>query len=195
MKSRGFDKDDLAGGTIQEVTGDTVARELLAKACLTADGVDLGDGKTTYGHVFRSSDDLKKLRPDEIAFLFGAYLLTQSKYGPFEKFIGSDADLNAWIKRLVEGGSEFPLLRLQLPQLVQLAFSLAERISSLYAILASQRASLPPTLASLLESFYTDTGWYGVPAAGSTAAGGESSTEAPVTTEQAARLGEDLKDG
>lgn len=132
MKEQGFDKDDLAGATIQEVLGDSVARELLAMACLTADGVSFGeDEKPVYGRVFRDADDLKKLGSDEIAVLFNAYIVTQAKYGPFESSISSAADVDAWVTRLMEGGSSFLLLQLPLPALVELTWLLAQRVSTL----------------------------------------------------------------
>src|SRR5262249_4147901 len=80
MKAQGFDKDDLAGHTVSEVTGDSVARELLQKACLTVQGADFEDGKPPrYAHVFQNPEQLKKLRPDEIAVLFSAFMLVQAK--------------------------------------------------------------------------------------------------------------------
>ncbi len=129
MKAQGFDKDDLAGATMQEVLGDSVARELLAMACLMADGVELEDDKQTYGRVFRDAGDLKKLGSDEIAVLFNAYMLVQAKYGPFESSVSSAADVDAWVTRLMEGGSSFLLLQLPLPALVELTWLLAQRVS------------------------------------------------------------------
>lgn len=194
MKARGFDKDDLGSYTIQEVVGDAVAREILAKACLSVQGGDFGDGATPmYAHVFQSAEQLKKLRPDEIAVLFSAYLLTQSKFGPYEKFVGSNDDVNKWILRLGEGGSEFPLLQLQLPHLAELAFVLARRAYLLSVILESQWPSLPDTFKSKLAGCSLDIGLYGALAAASTSNGGESSADAPVTTEQAVRLAEGLR--
>jgi hypothetical protein len=187
MKAKGFDKEDFQAAPIQEVTGDAVARELLAMASLTENGPDDGSGTPMYGRVFRGPEDLKKLRSDEIAVLFNAYLLTQAKYGPFEKFVGGEEDLNAWIKRLEEGGSEFPLLVLPLPQLAELAYSLAQRAFTLSVILESLWSSLPPTLQSSLAGFSMGTTFYGGPAATSTEAGGESSTERAITIEEAAR--------
>jgi hypothetical protein len=195
MKAGGLDKDDLASNTIQEVIGDAVARELLARSCLTVSGADFEDGKEPrYAHVFQSAEQLKKLRPDEIAVLFSAYMLTQAKFGPYEKFVGSADDVNKWVKRLEEGGSEFPLLRLQLPHLVELAFALAQRTYLLSVILESQWSSLPDTFKSRLADCSLDIGYFGGPAATSTETGGASLVEAPVTTEQAARLAESLKD-
>lgn len=185
--------DDYKDATIQEVAGDMVARELLALACVTAKSMDLGDGKETYARIFRNADDLKKLRANEVAFLFNAYILVQAKYGPFEKTIGSPEDVSAWIKRLQEGGSEFPLLRLELPPLVELAFSLAERAYLLSDILESQWSTLPDTLKSRLDGCSMGTGFYGGLAADSTPAGGASSADSPVTPGQVSKLQEILQ--
>lgn len=194
-KSGGLDKDDLASNTIQEVVADSVARELLSKACLTVEGADFDDPTkpTRYAHVFQSAEQLKKLRPDEIAVLFSAYLLTQSKFGPYEKFVGSAEDVNKWIVRLKEGGSEFPFLRLQLPHLAELAFLLAERAYLLSGILESLWSSLPDTFKSRLAECSLGIGLYGEHAASSASISGESSDDAPVTTEQAARLAQSMK--
>jgi hypothetical protein len=193
LKQDGFSPDDYKDATIQEVAGDMVARELLAMACHTAKAVDLGDGKETYARVFRNADDLKKLRADEVAFLFNAYLLVQAKFGPFEKTISSPEDLNAWIKRLQEGGSEFPLLRLQLPRLVEVAFSLAERAYLLSAILESLWPTLPDTFKSRLDGCSMGIGFYGEHAADSTPGGGASSDDGPVTAGQVTKLQETLQ--
>jgi hypothetical protein len=203
MKAKGFDKDDLTGHAIREVLGDSVARELLAKASLSVDGADFEDGgPVRYAHVFQSAEQLNKLRPDEIANLFAAYMLVQDKFGPRERFAGSAEEINKWIFTLQEGASEFPLLRLPLPQLVELAFALAGRAFLLSRILDSQWSSLPDTCKSDLAGFSLGTGLYGAHADTSTETGGESSDDAPgtaltdappVTTETAERLSDDIR--
>jgi hypothetical protein len=207
MKAKGFDKDDLAGYAIHEVLGDSIARELLAKACLSVEGADFEDGKPPrYAHVFQNPEQLKKLRPDEIAVLFSAHMLVQEKFGPRERFAGTAEEVTKWIATLQEGGSEFPLLRLPLPQLVELAFALAVRAYLLSRILDSQWSNLPPTCKSLLEGCSMGIGFYGEHADSSTDPGGESSDDtapasppadsewrAPVTTDQAIRLSDELR--
>lgn len=193
MKARGLDAEDLRSETIKEVTADTVARELLAIACLQETGLEGPDGSPMYARIFRNAEDLKKLRPDELSVLFNGYLLVQAKYGPYERTMGDDAELNAWIKRLVEGGSEFPLLRKGYPALVQLAFSLAVRAYTLSAILDSLWPSLPDTLRVVLEKYSMGTGFYGELAASSTPTTTENS-ELTVTTEIAARMTQTLRD-
>lgn len=202
LRAQALDKDDMAGQAIQEVLGDSVARELLQKACLSVEGADFEDGKPPrYAHVFRSPEELKKLRPDEIAVLFGEYMLVQEKFGPRDRFMGSDAEVTKWIVTLQEGASEFPLLRLPLPHLVELAFSLAARAYLLSRILDSQWSSLPDSCKSLLAGCSLGTGLFGAPAETSSATGGEKSadpattalTDMPITTEQAVRLTDELR--
>ena len=196
MKAKGFDRDDLAGHTVQEVLGDAVARELLQKACVSVQGADFEDGKPArYAHVFQNADQLNKLRPDEIAVLFSAYLLVQAKFGPYEKFVGSPDDVSRWIKRLEEGGSEFPLLQLQLPHLAELAFLLAQRAYLLSHILDSQWSSLPDSCKSLLAGCSLGTGFFGEPAETSIDISTDSSDDMPVTMLQATRLAEELRGG
>src|SRR6478735_3063549 len=49
MKRRGFAPEDIGSYGIREVYADAVAKEVIAMACLTADGVDLGKETPTYG--------------------------------------------------------------------------------------------------------------------------------------------------
>lgn len=157
MKGQGFDKDDLQGAVLREVEGDTVARELLAMACLTDEGHEFEDGKITYGRIFRDASDLKKLRSDEIAVLFNAYLVVQSKYGPFESSVSTSQDVDAWVKRLVDGGSSFLLLHLPLPALADLTYSLAERVSILSGTHPSQSKDSLESSESSPETSVTGT--------------------------------------
>ncbi len=151
MREQGLDNEDLKGNAVQEVLGDTVARELLAMACLTENGPDDGNGRPMYGRIFQDAKDLKKIRSDEIAVLFQSYMATQAKYGPYESIVGDEAELNAWVKRLVEGGSGFPLLRLPLPALLELTSLLAQKIYTASKAVDSLWSSLPDTLKSSLE--------------------------------------------
>ncbi len=118
-------------------------------ACLTADGVSFGeDERPVYGRVFRDAGDLKKLGSDEIAVLFNSYLVTQAKYGPFESSVSTAEDVDAWVNRLVEGGSSFLLLQLPLPALVELTWLLAQRVSTL----SGSKESLTPSSDTSSES-------------------------------------------
>ena len=191
----GYDKieaADMDSAGIREVLGDMTARELLAIACLdTRNHAGGDDEKPFYPRVFPDSDSIAQiLSADETAVLFSAYLLVQDKYGPFERNLTSDADVDAWVQRLEEGASAFPLLHLPLPRLVELASSLAARTSTLFRILGSQWSSLPSTLKSDLESFSTAISYYGEQQDERAQTGSEKSLSDPVTIAQASLLAE-----
>lgn len=158
-------KDEMESDAVREVLGDLIAHELLCLACLTdKEQVEGGDefGNPIYGRVFATPKHIRQtLTADETLVLFNAYRMVQYKYGPFEKTINDDSDVEAWITRLKEGGSEFPLLALPLPQLAELAYCLSEKISLLSQILASQQSSLPDTLVSSLKSCFSGIFSYG----------------------------------
>jgi hypothetical protein len=180
--SRGVTGEALRNPATNEVLHDTIAREVLALACMTAEspkgnnGSPMVDehGHTIYGRVFRDAKDLLRLRPNEIALLFAAHMLVQDKFGPYEKSL-DPGDLDAWVERLVEGGSEFPLLRLRSLEHQQLTLSLAETVHTLYETLASLRSHLPPTLVSRLDAYFSAIGSSGEPPASSAATGGDGS--------------------
>jgi hypothetical protein len=195
LLARGIPRESLTNPATREVLGDTIARHVLAKACMTAEALSEDEnGAPIYGMVFHGAKDLAKIRSHELATLFAMYEMVQDKYGPYEGNVHSDEDVTAWIKRLVEGASAFPLSRVPLPQLARLASLLAVRAYSLSATLESQWESLPDTLRSSLETFGLGTGSFGVHAESTDeTGGGKSATEqAELTIEMAARVAEDL---
>ncbi len=148
FKEKGYDRADLEHVSMREVVGDRVAKELIAIACLTAkEQFRDANGNPVYGRWFRNAEDVGQLRAHEVTVLFNAYKMVQEKYGPFEH----SANVDAWVKRLVEGGETFPLLSLDLPELASLTSSLAERLSITYRVLASRWKELPDTCQSALE--------------------------------------------
>lgn len=151
LKAKGFSPDDLQDIGMREVVGDRVAKELIAIACTeaTSNLDDAATGQPIYARVFHSADDVGKLRAHEVSVLFNAYILVQDKWGPREH----DTDVDAWVNRLAEGGNAFPLLSLDLPDLVELATSLAERVSTICHVLGSQWSTLPSTCQSDLERY------------------------------------------
>jgi hypothetical protein len=190
LKKRGLSDAELSTPAIKEVMGDAVAKELIAMSCRTVRGA--GDPENpNYARVFRNAQDVDKLRADEILVLFNAYMLVQAKYGPFEQNL-SETDVDAWIERLEEGASEFPLLELALPQLVTLAFSLAQRLSTLSRVLGSQLESLPTTLAADLGKYVLDTGSAGSPAEGDTPT--TSAPSEPITLDRATELAKKMRE-
>jgi hypothetical protein len=140
---------------LREVMGDLIAKELLSLACWTEEEYGESNGAPVYGRVFRSGEEVGKvLRSDELAVLFNAYLMVCDKYGPNEH----GADIDAWVKRLEEGGSAFPLLSLPLPDLAQLALGLTQRVTLFTKALESQRSNLPPMLVALLDDYGSGIG-------------------------------------
>jgi hypothetical protein len=196
LKKRGHANEDLTSPAIREVLSDAIAKELIAMACLTdtQQGLD-PDGKPLYGRIFRNAKDVDQLGADEILILFNAYMLVQHKYGPFERNLSKE-DIDAWIARLQEGAAEFPLLSLALPQLVLLAQSLGERLSTLYRTLASQSESLPSSLVALLPDSFTGTTSAGSPQDEVDRGGSAPSTESAVsiTTDQATEMARNFRE-
>lgn len=173
--------EDFATEIAKEVIGDAVAVELLALACVSVKPIKDSDsvgGPVRYARMFRDGNQIRtSLAADEIATLFTTYLMVQRKFGPTERLVASEEDLTAWIRRLAEGGNEYPLAPLDSLQLASLTTSLAVRAYSLSQILASQRSTLPPTLALDLESWGIGTSFSGVRPERSTETGGENSDE------------------
>jgi len=146
--------DDLRSPFGEAMLGDATVRELLAMACFMADpirGTD-DDSRPTYPLLFRSSADVNKLTADEVTALFGAYVMVQKRFGPYEREM-DDAEVNAWVERLEAGASDLPLSRLASHQLAALCMSLARRAFTFSRLLNSQRQSLPINWESIPESW------------------------------------------
>lgn len=163
-KKYGLKEEDMGGVTMREVAGDAVARQLIAMACRHVQplpGTEDSETGPSYPRMFRDADHAGELTAHEVLVLFNSYLLTQEKFGPFERGLETNDDLNRWIQRLEEGGSELPLLSISLPHLVVLAQSLQGRITSLYRDLATQWESLPDSLRSTIQSYCGDISVFG----------------------------------
>ncbi len=181
---------DMESPAIQECLGDAIAHELLAMAVRSVEPVspETETAAPVYGPIFTSGALIPQaLTADEIAALYNAYLMVQHKYGPFERTIDGDADVDAWVNRLEEGAARYPLAVLPLPQLAELTCSLAERISTLSRILASQWESLPDSSRSLLHPFCMGIGSFGEQRASATLSTSLASSP-EVTIEQALRM-------
>lgn len=148
------------GEAAKQVLGDRIARELIAMAVQEVEPIEGSEatGAPRYRRIFANADDVGILTADEINALFTAYVMTQSKYGPHEGNVTTDAEVTAWIKRLAEGASQFPLSLLSSQDLAELSFGLAKRAYTLSAIVDSQLSTLPPTLASHLQKWAIGTG-------------------------------------
>lgn len=163
LKER-YSPDQLQSLGLREVMGDRVARHLLSMACQAVEPINENSEVPKYGQVFPLPEHLETLRAHEISVLFAAYLRVQDKFGPYERHVDTDA----WVKRLTEGGSAFPLLRLDTPEHVLLTSSLASRISILLDTLESLWPELPDSCKSRFPRFVTDKFFASMPASDST---------------------------
>jgi hypothetical protein len=158
---------DMASEAVQGVISDLAACEVLAMACTQTEvfaGSDSENERARYPLIFPDGEAVgATLTADEVAYLFSAYTLVQHKYGPHEA-ICLPEDVNAWVKRLVEGAAENPFLRLSSPQWAELLTSLASKLYDLSGLLESQWSSLPDSLKSGLETYCLGTGSAGEPA-------------------------------
>lgn len=186
---RRLSDDDLRSPFGLELLGDATARELLAMACVMADpipGTAENQG-AKYARLFRSSDDVNKLTADEVTALFGAYMLVQKRFGPYERDL-DDAEVNAWITRLEEGASALPLSRLPSLELAELCRLLAVRASCLSRLLDCQRKNSPIPWESIPQSYRLDTTSSSAPAADATQSPGEHVITAEEAMEAAKRV-------
>ena len=157
-------KDQLDAPGMREILGDRIAKELISMACLSVDPIkDTAEtGKPRYLRHFRSADDVDILMSDELEALWMTYQMVQRKFGPYEGNLETAEQTNAWIRRLVEGGSALPLGALGWHHLVELTTLLSERAYALSAILATLSSSLPSGLLARLNSWDIGTSSYGV---------------------------------
>lgn len=78
-------------------------------------------------HFFPSVEKIRKeLTADEVGMLMLHYFTVQREVGPQVSTM-SEEEVDAWVKRLTEGGSAFPLDLLSLGALRSLVLSLAKR--------------------------------------------------------------------
>lgn len=80
-------------------------------------------------HTFFPSprDIRQKMTPDEVGVLMAMYLEVQREMGPIVADM-TDTELEAWITRLVEGGSAFPLGSLSSEGMSSLVMLMASRL-------------------------------------------------------------------
>ncbi len=110
-------KGDEAQLGYQNVYNNSAAVEVLFHACRKRD-----EAKDPF---FPSREAIRKvLTPDEVGVLMMHYYTAQAELGPIVAHM-SEEEVDAWVARLGEGGSRFPLDFLSLDGLKDLAFSLA----------------------------------------------------------------------
>jgi len=187
LDKRRFSAEKLTGVVLKELAADTVARELLAIACLAENSSgDDPNGQPIYGRLFVDGSQLGKFTGDEIAVLFNSWQMVQRSFGPLE----SNIDVDSWINRLVEGGDALPLAFLASQDVAELAYALSERIYSIFQILGPLYESLPSTSRSALDKCFTGMSFAGLQRLASAEAGSENSD---VGIEEAIALTEKLR--
>jgi hypothetical protein len=181
--------DELGGEVMRETLGDAVMREILCMACTAPEpfGNAATGGAPVYPRIFQRGEDIAKTMSNaDIAVLFGSYLLVQEKYGPTEKTIETPEERDAWIKRLTEGASRHPLVRLPSPALLELAMSLAARAYSLSCTLEYLFSTSPSSLDAVRTNLGPGTIWSGSLPSELEAIGSNPSVEAEPGTEPVA---------
>ena len=163
MKDQGIPIEEFNTDGMVKTMGDATARHLLALACKRVEPFpDCDPHKPTkYPLAFMNPENLRTLSSDELTSLFTMWQMVQNKFGPNEGNIETEAELSAWVKRLVEGASANPLALLSWHQLVGLVMSLAERAYCTSAALDSHFSTLPDTLKSDLAKLNIGTSYFG----------------------------------
>ncbi len=112
-------KDDPSLG-YDNVYNNAASVEILARACRDANDVTRP--------AFPSPKLLRQnMTADEIAILTRLYLQVQSELGPIIAYMSAEEE-EAWIRRLAEGGTAFPLSLLSSEAHEHLTLSLASRL-------------------------------------------------------------------
>lgn len=187
LDKRKFTAEQLTGVVLKELAADTVARELLAMACLTEESYgDDANGQPIHARIFVDGSQLGRLTGDEIAVLFNAWQMIQRNFGPLE----SNIDVDAWVNRLVEGGDALPLAFLGSQDVAELAYALSVRICSIFKILGPLYETLPSTSQSALDKCFSGMSFAGLQRLESESIGSESSE---VEIEDAIALTEKLR--
>lgn len=193
MTKQAKDKPSVAAALDEQILGDRLAKELLAEA-IHEDREIYGSadhGAPQYHKLFRNADDVGELTADEMGALYGAYLLTQMKFGPTDTSFADEAEVNAWVERLATGARPFSLTLLQSHQQGALLQLLAGRVSTVLGILSSPPASWQTSLESLRTSWRVGTGSSTTPAANSTPSPSE--PEECITPEDAIRAAREMR--
>lgn len=132
-------KTDEARRGYEDIYNNACAVEILFRACKKADDI--------AASLFPTPDAIRaKLSADEIGVLMNMYFTVQSELGPIVAYM-SDEEQDALIRRLVEGGSAFPLDLLSPEALRALTFSLASRLYASWTVTSSPGSppESPPT--------------------------------------------------
>lgn len=149
---------DVARMLDEHAIGDRIAKELLAES-VHEDRVIFGtDGdRPQYRRLFRNADDVGELTADEISALFGAYTLTQFRFGPTDVTFTDAVAVNEWVGRLAEGARPFVLSLLASHQRDELLLSLSDRVSTVLKLIDGPPEKWEQSLESLRESWQVGT--------------------------------------
>ena len=111
--------DDMARG-YGDIYSNAAAVEVLWRACRQVDDVNQA--------LFPTSKMIRDhLSADEVGVLFSSYLAVKAELGPIIGEMSED-EVEGWIKRLVEGGSSYPLGSLSWEMRDQLQMRTAQRL-------------------------------------------------------------------
>ena len=134
----GAPKKDEARRGYDDIYSNAAAVEVLYRSCKRHD--DIARNLFPTPHDIRAS-----LSMDEVGVLTSMYLQAQAELGPIVAKL-SDEEVDAWVSRLVEGGSALPLGLLTSDALSTLAFGLACRVHTYSTAISS--LGTPPESAS-----------------------------------------------
>ena len=113
-------KADEARKGYDDLYSNAAAVELLWRACRRHDDLERP--------LFPTPIDIRQhLSPNEVSVLVQQYMIISSEVGPIVATM-TDAEIDAWISRLVEGGSAAPLGLLTSDALTTLVLGLASRV-------------------------------------------------------------------
>jgi hypothetical protein len=148
--------------------GDRLAKELLANAVFEDQVIGDHPSGRVYRRLFKNADDVEALTSDEVGALYGAYLLTQIRFGPTDVTFTDPKEVNEWVAKLEVGARPFVLPLLQSHQRDQLLLSLVDRVSTTLKLLDSPPESWATSLESLRETWRVGTDSSTSPVADST---------------------------
>ena len=129
-------KKDEQSDLFRDLYSSRATREILFRATKKADqcvpdtrGVCIEPHETMQA-FFPTMEAIGKLSTDEQAVLMRHYMQTQAEVGPIVSNM-SQAEMDAWIEVLAEGGSRAPLGMLSLDQVNELLMYMAEQLYAL----------------------------------------------------------------
>lgn len=170
--------------TLKQIIGDAVTAEILAEAVVAVDP-EPGSEPPRYARLFRNADEVRSLTTDEVSILFSMYLMVQARFGPYESTFRSPEEIDAWVQRIEEGASAYPLALIGSRQRDELLCLLAGRVSCVLRLLASPRENWPTLLESLRTKWDAGMHSYSVRAA--------DFAQFPISVEHAAQLSDTIR--